>query len=179
MMYRAARFEPSLIESESSMQQDREPLTLEQRVARIEDVSAITSLKYRYAAFCDAGYDLDGLCSVFVPEGRWAANGYGDFKGHAEIRAYFAKLATTVVEVLHYVTSPRIDLAQDGQSATGRFYLLCLCKSRRKDVPAIADPVVIAGTYEDQFVKIDGRWLFRELVVDVRYSKRIPVGVKE
>ena len=161
------------------MQQDREPLTLEERVGRLEDVTAIATLKYRYAAFCDAGYDLDGLCSVFVPDGRWAANGYGDFKGHAEIRAYFAKLSTTVVEVLHYVTSPRIELAEDGQSATGRFYLLCLCKSRRRHVPAIADPVVIAGTYEDQFVKIDGRWLFRELVVNVRYSKRIPVGIEE
>ena len=158
------------------MQQDRESMTLEQRVGRIEDVSAITSLKYRYAAFCDAGYDLDGLCSVFVPDGRWAANGYGDFKGHAEIRAYFAGLATTVVDVLHYVTSPRIDLAEDGQSARGQFYLLCLCKSLRQDVTDVADPVVIAGTYEDQFVKIDGRWFFKELVVDVRYSKRIPGG---
>ncbi|MES2481097.1 MAG: nuclear transport factor 2 family protein [Pseudomonadota bacterium] len=158
------------------MLQDREPMTLEQRVGRIEDVSAITSLKYRYAAFCDAGYDLDGLCSIFVPDGRWAANGYGDFTGHAQIRAYFAELAKTVADVLHYVTSPRIDLAQDGQSATGRFYLLCLCRSLRRDDPSIADPVVIAGTYEDQFVKIDGRWFFKELVVNVRYSKRIPVG---
>lgn len=161
------------------MQHDREPLTLEDRVRRLEDVAAITALKYQYAAYCDAGYDLDGLCSVFVPDGRWAANGYGDFIGHAEIRAYFAQLSTTVVEVLHYVTSPRIELAEDGQSATGRFYLLCLCKSKRRHAPAIADPVVISGTYEDQFVKIDGRWLFRELVVNVRYSKRIPVDVKE
>ncbi len=161
------------------MQQDLEPLTLEQRVARIEDVSAITSLKYRYAAFCDAGYDLDGLCSVFAPEGRWAANGYGDFKGRAEIRAHFAKLATTVVEVLHYVTSPRVDVAVDGQSATGLFYLLCLCRSRRKNDPSIADPVIVAGTYEDQFIKVDGRWLFRELVVNVRYSKRIPMAGQE
>lgn len=151
-------------------------MTLEQRVGRIEDVSAITSLKYQYAAFCDAGYDLDGLCSVFVPDGRWAANGYGDFKGHAQIRAYFAGLSTTVADVLHYVTSPRIELAEDSQSATGQFYLLCLCKSLRQDNPSIADPVVIAGTYEDQFVKIDGRWFFKELVVNVRYSKRIAVG---
>ena len=43
------------------MQQDREPMTLEQRVGRIEDVSAVTLLKYRYAAFCDAGHDLDVL----------------------------------------------------------------------------------------------------------------------
>lgn len=161
------------------MQHDREPLTLEERVRRLEDAVAITSLKYQYAAYCDAGYDLDGLCSVFVPDGRWAANGYGDFNGHAEIRAYFAQLSTTVVEALHYVTSPRIELAEDGQSATGRFYLLCLCKSKRRHAPAIADPVVISGTYEDQFVKIDGRWLFRELVVNVRYSKRIPVDVEE
>ena len=155
------------------MKPDNEALTLEQRVGRIEDVQAIKTLKYQYAAFCDAGYDLDGLCSVFVPEGRWAANGYGDFRGHAAIRAYFEQLSTTVTDVLHYVTSPRIEVAQDGYSAKGRFYLLCLCKSRRRDDPSVADPVVILGTYQDQFVKVDGRWFFQELVVDVRYSKRL------
>ena len=170
---------PLSAESESSMQLNGEPLTLEDRVRRLEDVAAITTLKYQYAAFCDAGYDLDGLCSIFVSDGRWAANGYGDFNGHAEIRSYFAQLSTTVVEVLHYITSPRIEVAEGGQSATGRFYLLCLCKSRRRNAPTIADPIVIAGTYDDHFVKIDGRWLFRELVVNVRYSKRIPVGVEE
>ena len=161
------------------MNQGQEPLTLEQRVGRIEDVHAITTLKYQYAAFCDAGYDLDGLCSLFIPDGRWAANGYGDFCGHAQIRDYFAKLSTTVVEVLHYVTSPRIDVAQDGQSARGKFYLSCLCRSRRRNDPSIADPVVILGSYADSFVKVGGRWLFQELVVDVRFSARIPVGVKE
>ena len=84
-----------------------------------------------------------------------------------------------VVDVLHYVTSPSIDVAEDGQSARGRFYLLCLCKQRRRDVPSIADPVVIVGTYDDQFVKVNGRWFFRELVVDVRFSKRIRVGAKQ
>ena len=160
------------------MKLDREPMTLEQRVGRLEDVHAIKTLKYQYAAFCDAGYDLDGLCSVFVPDGRWAASGHGDFRGHAEIREYFTRLSTMVVDVLHYVTSPSIDVAEDRQSATGRFYLLCLCKQRRRDVPSIADPVVIIGTYEDQFVKVNGRWFFRELVVDVRFSKRIRAGTK-
>ncbi len=156
------------------MKQPSDRLSVEERLSRLEDVLAIETLKYKYAAFCDSGYDLDGLCSVFIPEGRWAADGYGDYTGHAEIRQFFAGLSATVTDVLHYVTSPRIKISDDGQSATGEFYLLCLCKSRRKDNPSVADPVIILGTYEDQFVKTEGGWLFKELTVKVRFSSRIP-----
>jgi hypothetical protein len=151
--------------------------SLEQRVSRLEDVLAIQTLKYQYAAYCDSGYDLDGLCSIFVPDGRWVAKGYGDYVGHAQIRDYFAELSKTVADVLHYVTSPRIQIADDSQSATGRFYLLCLCKQRRREDPAVTYPVIIVGTYDDQFVKSDGRWLFRELRVDVRFASRIRSSV--
>jgi hypothetical protein len=151
--------------------------SLEQRVDRLEDVLAIQTLKYQYAAYCDTGYDLDGLCSIFVPDGRWVADRYGDYVGHAQIRDFFTQMAKMVADVLHYVTSPRIEVAEDGQSASGRFYLLCLCKQRRRDDPAVTDPVIIVGTYDDTFVKRDGRWLFRELRVDVRFSSRIRSSV--
>lgn len=146
---------------------------LESRIARLEDERAIERLKQDYAACCDAGYDLDGLCALFAPDARWIANGYGDFIGHDQIRAYFEQLAPTVAQVLHYVTSPRIDVAPDGCTARGRFYLLCLCRSSRPDAPSLIDPVVILGTYDDRFIKIDGRWLFQELRVDVLYTKRL------
>lgn len=146
--------------------------SVELRLARQNDLHEIETLKYRYAAYCDAGYDLDGLCSLFVQDGRWAAEGYGDFTGHQAIREFFSQMAQSVTDVLHFVTSPRIDIADDGLSATGRFYLMCVCKSRRRKEPEAIDPVLIFGTYSDRFRKVDGRWFFEELLVEERYSKR-------
>lgn len=146
---------------------------LEARMAVLEDERAIGRLKQDYAACCDAGYDLDGLRALFAPDGRWVANGYGEFNGPTRIRAYFEELAPTVAQVLHYITSPRVDVAPDGRTARGRFYLLCLCRSSRPDDRSLIDPVVILGAYDDSFVKLEGRWLFQELRVNVQYSKRL------
>ncbi len=141
--------------------------TIEQRLAHLEEVRSIEHLKYRYAAYCDSGYDLDGLCSIFTPGGRWVANGFGDFTGHAEIRRFFSDLSHTVEHVVHYVTSPQIDLALDGRTAKGEFYLLCISTSRQhRDVPG-GKRLITVGTYDDRFVKVDDRWLFAELRVNV------------
>lgn len=44
---------------------------LERRITRLEDEREIERLKQRYTAYCDAGYDADGIVSLFVPDGRW------------------------------------------------------------------------------------------------------------
>lgn len=147
--------------------------TLEERVAGIEDVEAIKCLKYSYAAYCDDGYDLDGIHSVFSPRGRWTANGFGSFEGREDICRFFKELSATVLDVLHYVMAPRIVLAEDGFRASGRFYLLCLSTSRNRKDPSITDRVVTLGTYDDQFVKIGGRWFIDQMVVNVKHASKL------
>jgi hypothetical protein len=142
---------------------------IQQRLELLEDVRAIEDLKHRYTAALDFGYDLDALAACFVPRGRWVANGFGDCRGHDEIRAFFARLAKATPQTLHYATSPRIEVAPDGLSAVARFYLLNLSTVRRRDSDEL-DAVVVLGTYDDRCVKIEGRWLFEELRVDVRSS---------
>jgi hypothetical protein len=147
---------------------------LEDRLARLEDEKAILHLKYQYAAYCDTGYDLDGFRSIFTPNGRWAANGFGTFTGHDEICRFFEELSATVVQVLHYVTSPRITVADDGRTATGDFYLLCLSRSRDRGNLSVVDSVATMGTYEDRFVKLADRWLIEEMKVNVGHVAKIP-----
>lgn len=148
---------------------------LSREVRYLEDVRAIEALKHRYTAACDFGYDLDALVSCFVPRGRWVAHTFADCRGHAEIRAYFERLARATPQTLHYATSPRIDVSPDGQSATANFYLLNLSTVRRRGT-ADFDAVVILGTYEDRCVKVDGRWLFEELRVHVRSASEWTEG---
>jgi ketosteroid isomerase-like protein len=142
---------------------------LEQRVARLEDVRSIQEVKYRYTEGTDTGYDLDKIASAFTPDGRWVAEGFADCHGREEIKEFFAGLKQVVTMALHHATNPRIQVAEDGLSATGQFYLHCLCTMLRGDDSGGSDAVLMIGTYRDRFAKVDGEWLLDELVADVRH----------
>lgn len=148
-------------------------MTLEDRVAWLENVREIEQLKYRYARCCDGGYDLAGFRAIFVPDGAWAANGYGEFHGHEEICNFFQELSQSVVNVLHYVTSPHIAIAEDERTATGTFYLHCLSRVRRKHDRSLVDFVVQMGVYTDTFVKTEAGWRFQSIHVNVTHTHRL------
>jgi len=138
---------------------------LAQRLTRLEDLRAIEQLKYTYAGYCDDSYDPAGIASLFVEDGRWVVDGEGgSMVGHEEIKAHFRALSEKITWAQHYMIAPRIELADDGQSATGWFYLLCLCTIESNDVPDEKDAVILTVNYIDQFVKRDGRWYFQELL---------------
>jgi uncharacterized protein (TIGR02246 family) len=138
---------------------------LSQRVSRLEDVHAIEQLKYRYAGYCDNSYDPEGIASLFTESGRWVVDGEGGtMTGHEEIKAHFRALAEKITWAQHYMIAPKVDLSEDGQSATGYFYLLCLCTIEQTDDPAEKDAVILTLNYVDKFVKRDGSWYFQELL---------------
>jgi len=144
------------------------PATLDdvvQRLSRLEDVRAIEQLKYTYAGYCDDSYDPDGIASLFAEDGRWVVDGEGgSMVGHEEIKAHFRALSEKISWAQHYMIAPRVELSEDGLSATGYFYLLCLCTIERTDDPAEKDAVILTLNYVDQFVKRDGKWYFQELL---------------
>jgi len=138
---------------------------LEKRLARLEDARAIEQLKYKYAGYCDNSYDPEGIASLFTEDGRWIVDGEGGtMTGHEEIKAHFRALASKITWAQHYMIAPRVDVADDGQSATGRFYLLCLCTIERSGDPNEKDAVILTLNYIDTFIKRDGVWYFEELV---------------
>jgi SnoaL-like domain len=165
----AAEFPRSVMFGSEEMGQ----MTLEARVVFLENVREIEQLKYRYARCCDSGYDLDGFRSIFVPDGMWSANGFGEYHGHQEICDFFQELSQSVVDVLHYVTSPHITIAEDGRTATGTFYLLCLSRFRRKEDKKLIDFVVMMGVYDDTFVKTDTGWRFASIKVNVMHVNKL------
>lgn len=148
-------------------------MTIEQRLALLENERAIEQLKYRYARCCDGGYDLEGFRSIFTPDGIWAANGYGEYRGHDAICDFFEALSRSIVTVLHYVTSPNIMIAEDGLAATASFYLHCLSRVRRKETPTTVDFFVQMGVYTDAFVKTEAGWRFASIKVDVLHTERL------
>lgn len=138
---------------------------LSARLTKLEDVRAIEQLKYRYAGYCDNSYDPEGIASLFTEDGRWVVDGEGGtMTGHEEIKAHFSALSEKITWAQHYMIAPKIEVSEDGQSATGVFYLLCLCTIERTNDPAEKDAVILTLNYIDQFVKRDGTWYFQELL---------------
>lgn len=146
---------------------------LQGEVAQIRDARAVEALKHSYTSALDSGYDLEAIGALFTADARWVADGFGDYRGREAIVDFFATLAQTVVRVRHFATSPLIDVAADGMSATAQWNLLCLCSRRHREDPEVEVPVVEVGTYRDTCVKVDGRWYFSQLSVEVAFSRQI------
>ncbi|TCJ33520.1 nuclear transport factor 2 family protein [Parafrankia sp. BMG5.11] len=135
------------------------------RLARLEDIRAIEQLKYRYAGYCDDSYDPEGIAGLFAKDGRWVVDGEGaTLTGHDEIKAHFRALSERISWAQHYVIAPRVEVASDGETATGRFYLICFCTIERTEDPSEKDAVILTLNYTDQFVRRDGTWYFQELL---------------
>ncbi len=148
-------------------------MTVEERLALLENLREIEQLKYSYARYCDGGYNLAGFRAIFAPDGTWAANGYGEFQGHQAICDFFQELSESVVTVLHYVTAPHITIAEDGRTATGTFYLHCLSRVRRPEDRSVIDFFVQMGVYTDTFVKTEAGWRFTSITVNVTHTSRL------
>ncbi len=140
---------------------------LRRRIERLEDVEAIKRLKARYARYCDAGYDPEGIASLFVPEGVWDGGElFGRAEGVEQIKEHFRGAPSRIPWALHFPLVPDIEVAEDGTTATGTWYLWQPCTVNRRTGPV---PAWLVGTYRDRYVKVEGEWRFSELRVDGRW----------
>lgn len=150
---------------------------LEARIQRLEDIQAIHDLKMTYAKLCDEGYDADGIVGLFA-EGidvEWVSDVFGTHIGRDGIQTWFENVSGEILWALHLMINPVIDVAEDGQTATGRFYLLELATMTAPD-GGEPDAVVMTGKYADEFVKQDGVWRFRRISVDFEQVSNLDQG---
>lgn len=129
--------------------------TLEQRVQRMEDESAIRRLLIEYGAFLDAK-DYAAYAALFAPEGVWQG-GFGTFTGPAAIEAMLtAHLGAPAAGFVnktnfHMLTNPLITLDGDRAQVESK-YLFWTASADNRPTP------LLAGRYIDEFVRVDGAW---------------------
>ena len=71
---------------------------------------------------------------------------------------------------LHYLLAPRVELADDGLSASGVCYLLAILDQRPSSSPpgsADRERVLLGGVYSHRFRRVDGRWLISGSACDL------------
>jgi len=140
------------------------------RLQRFEDIEAIKRLKAYYAECADRGKNLLAVCTDDIV---WdGGERFGRHVGKKAFREFGKRNAKVITWTLHYMVPSAIDVSDDGQSARGTWYLWELATMPKTD--GKSEAVWIGGTYEDTFVKEDGRWKFK--TVTLRLDILSPYG---
>lgn len=131
--------------------------TVETRVQRAEDEVAIRRLLIDYHWTLDA-HDFAGYAALFAKEGEWV-NGSTVRKGPEAILAMLAglygppKADYVNRESFHLTTNIEVDVNGDRATARSRHLLI----TRGPDGRPLP---TLAGQYDDQLVREDGKWKF-------------------
>jgi ketosteroid isomerase-like protein len=117
------------------------------------EIDAVTALVVRYAACIDAG-DLDGLADLFTA--GVLRSPAGDAHGRDEVRRMYDSVVLDEQGLpgTHHMVFD-IEVAIDGTAARGHSYVTVIHERRP----------IIAGRYDDRFVRDAGGWHFAERVV--------------
>lgn len=152
--------------------------SLEQRIRELEDEREIRELLIRYAVCLDRR-DFAGYAALFTEDGRWYGRA-GDVSGRAEIAQMlldsFGPTPEGFVNTnnFHLMTNFLIEVDGDTARADSRISYFARGDNNRP-VP------MLAGRYEDKFVRVDGRWLFasRQVIGEIPTIAEAPVPTPE
>ena len=141
--------------------------SIERRLQHQEDLEAINRLIVDYARGADNGNDPNMLRPLFTEDAVWEAKGFGRWEGRDKVIAFLEAIAAEKVWwSLHFMISPKIDIAPDGQSATMIWYLWEPA-TMPDDETQQAEPHWITAIYDSEVVKTDRGWLFKRLAGDI------------
>lgn len=132
-------------------------LSIEQRLAALEDIGAIERLKSRYLRACDRKQP-DAVRACFTDD---AVIDYEGFPLFTDVDAFVEVFrewgcVPNIID-MHHGQNPVIAL--DGDRATGAFDLYFF-----QIDTASGRQTQLAVTYDDEFVRQDGRWLISRTV---------------
>jgi hypothetical protein len=144
---------------------------LSARLRAVEDVQAIERLKARYGELVDRRYgphgivaaaELDALATaiadLFTADAVWdGGKALGLCRGRAAIRERFRE--PTLSFSWHFFVKPRIEVS--GDRARGTWDILAPCTTQDGRAQWMA------GVEEDEYERVDDRWLHRSMKLRV------------
>ncbi|MCU1497186.1 MAG: hypothetical protein JWM47_1139 [Acidimicrobiales bacterium] len=135
---------------------------LEQRIDRIEDEREIGQLMYRYIEACDHIHDAELIGSFFATDGVWEGGNryavWGRTAGREAIVAMFVDTPDVLPFTVHWLTNPRVEVAPDGERATGRWEVLQAATFGHSQTP-----VWVGARYDNEFCRTAEGWRIAHL----------------
>ncbi len=137
-------------------------MNLEERIQRLEDIEAIKQLKAEYCAYCDDGYNPEGIAKLYLEDAVWDGGPFGRYEGRDAIRKFFEAAPEGISFAIHNVMNPRIEV--DGDRATGIWYLLQPMTTAKGE-----QALWLTAVYRDRYRKVGGAWMFEHVDIEVRF----------
>ena len=155
-----------------------ESRSLDQRLRALEDEREIRALLLRYAVSLDRR-DFTGYSALFTQDGHWYGRA-GDVRGRAAIEQMlldsFGPTPEGFVNTsnFHLMTNFLIEVEGDTARADSRITYFARGENDRP-VP------MLAGRYEDEFVRVECRWRFasRQVIGEIPTIAEAPVPTPE
>ena len=129
--------------------------TMEQQVARLTAIEDIKQMKALYCAYCDDGYDPEGIGALFVEEGIWDGADFGRYVGRAAIMEFFGGISGDITFAGHLVLNPIITV--DGDTANGKWWLIMPCTTNiegKKEESEVNGTFVHKGLAQRSFERV-------------------------
>ena len=141
-------------------------IDMAKQLTRLNDIREIENLQGRYLYFIQA-HDYEAVANLFSkddPEASVEISSTGVYVGFEKIKAFFTEFIGPFfngpgVFPLHMLTTPVIDVDDDGNTAYGMWQTLG-CNTFGED-----DEITAAwqqGKYDNIFVKENGRWVIKQ-----------------
>ncbi len=147
--------------------------SIESRLQALEDSEAIRHLKARYCAACDDNHNPHTLAPLFAEDAVWEASGVGRAEGRAAIAEFLGGIGASgrIRNSGHHAMNPIIEV--NGDKAVGHWRLIMLYTGNLPD--GQVQYMRIIGWYREEYVRIDGQWLFQHLYCEVEENAPYPV----
>jgi hypothetical protein len=146
--------------------------SLEQRIARLESIEQIRTLKAVYCEFCDRDYDPEGLAGLFTEDAVWDGGIFGRYEGRQAIRQFFQGVSGSLVFAAHLVMNPIISFV-DNDTATGKWRLW---QPATQNEGGKLECKFLLAAYDDVYVRTAGTWLHKSVKVQVNFFEPVTSG---
>jgi hypothetical protein len=140
-------------------------MSLEARIDRLESIEAIKNLKHVYMKWCDVGYPPKHLGPLFIDDADWHSKVFGHYDNRKKIEEFFGGISSKILFAAHLAMNFIIDV--EDNRASGKFRMLMPC-TMLEDGNEISRWIL--GDYEDEFVRINGKWYFSKVDFVVNFN---------
>ena len=136
---------------------------------QLEDIEAIKRLKHYYYCYCVDRAVSGDTSAIAETLSRFSEDIVADFtgfplaEGKEQVDDFYARGVPSMLSYSqHYVFNEVLDIS--GDTATGLWYLNCPVIFTEQGPLGQEGPGLIAGRYEEEYVREDGVWKWRRIV---------------
>ncbi len=136
------------------------------RLDRLESIEAIRVLRMKYHEHIN-NLEWERVADLYTEDGVVQLDYISKWEGRARIREGFATIPTRTPLVKQFIHGHTVEI--EGDNATGCAFV------EVRDARG-GQSLMIAGKYDDRYVRSDGRWLISHTLFTSYFSVPVQVG---